>query len=194
MAEQFGVPVESRKGRQLVESIKPLRKEEALPKSLSAMFGTGSFPMHTETAHWPVPCRYMFLFCANKGEGKRPTLLLDSRRIRFNKTELQIMKSGIFLFRNSRNSFYSNVISSHSDFFRFDPGCMEPMNDAATEALRIMNCKISKEKLIKINWHVGDLLILNNWTMLHGRAGNNKDDQNRELLRILITNSVKDGQ
>jgi hypothetical protein len=186
LAEHLGKPIESRKGRDVVEIIKPLSKEEALPKSLSFKFGTGFFPMHSETAHWPIPCKYMMLCCINEGQGGRRTLLIDFRRIKFSKNELEVLRSGIFLMRNAKNSFYSNIIASHNDFIRFDPGCMEPMNLAAKRALEIMDNKFSNSSPVEIKWNTGDLLLLNNWHMLHGRSESNRLDSDRELLRILI--------
>jgi len=34
--------------------------------SLSSYFGLGPLPLHTDTAHWNVPCRYLALACVLK--------------------------------------------------------------------------------------------------------------------------------
>src|SRR5271166_474912 len=55
------------RGRQLVERIIPQTPETAMSGSLSSRYGLGMLPLHTDTAHWSRPCRYLVLACAEIG-------------------------------------------------------------------------------------------------------------------------------
>src|SRR4051794_10640327 len=76
MARQLGEPVPSRAGRQLVDRLTPIPSSRSYPRSLSRMFGTSAFPLHTDTAHWPIPARFLLLACLKPGSGGCPTVLL----------------------------------------------------------------------------------------------------------------------
>src|ERR1700679_2753734 len=45
----------------------------ARPNTLSAMFGVGGFPLHTDTAFWALPARFLVMRVI--GDNRRPTTL-----------------------------------------------------------------------------------------------------------------------
>jgi hypothetical protein len=86
LAEKLGEIAPGR-GRQLVEVIVPRTPDTAFAGSLSRKYGLGSLPLHTDTAHWPLPCRYLLIACASPGPIPTPTLLLDARRVQLSVAE-----------------------------------------------------------------------------------------------------------
>ena len=51
IARQFGEPLPSRRGGSLVDPLVPTKQEDAYPRSISAIYGTGEFPFHTDGAY-----------------------------------------------------------------------------------------------------------------------------------------------
>src|SRR5215831_5432903 len=66
LAASLGEVVHGR-NRQQVEHVIPRTAETAYAGSLSTTYGLGSIPIHTDTAHWPVPCRYLVIGCVDPG-------------------------------------------------------------------------------------------------------------------------------
>src|SRR5690348_5143168 len=64
MARKFGPVIRGRFGR-LVEEVVPTDFGEALPRSLSASYGTGVLPLHMDTAHRLRPARVIILCCVS---------------------------------------------------------------------------------------------------------------------------------
>jgi len=56
------------------ETLRPRSRETARAKSLSATYGLGALPLHTDAAHWVNPPRYVALHCIT-GPSSTPTLL-----------------------------------------------------------------------------------------------------------------------
>src|ERR1700733_14506048 len=70
LARSLGRPMMSPTG-QLIKEIKITSKLLARPGTLSAAHGRGAFPLHTDTAFWPIPARYLMLRI--QGDARRPT-------------------------------------------------------------------------------------------------------------------------
>src|SRR4051794_23394942 len=66
LAEELGEIVPGRAQR-LVEPVVPETIETARPGSLSSKMGLQSMPLHTDTAHWSIPCRYLMIGCITPG-------------------------------------------------------------------------------------------------------------------------------
>jgi hypothetical protein len=127
LAEGLGEIVRGR-NRQRVEHILPHDSRVAHAGSLSQQYGLAPLPLHTDTAHWTIPCRYLVMACAAPGPEPTPTILLDSRAISLTEGEAAVCSSAVFLIRNGRRSFYGSVAAPDRPFIRFDRGCMEPLS------------------------------------------------------------------
>lgn len=185
LASDLGVP---RRGRSVhvVEALRPKNPEDAPPASLSRRFGFGAFPYHIDTAHWPVPARFLIMSCVSPGESAAPTLLAHRDAIPVSDEERSIAISGVFLVKNGRSSFYSSILGIDREFIRHDPGCMEPQNPDAVRALEIFSSERVQECAHAINWQPGDSVIIDNWRVLHARAALN-NGSSRLLLRCLVS-------
>jgi len=189
IAKELGVPVGGRKKGQLIEILKPQDSESANKKSLSKRFGFSAFPYHCDTAHWATPIRYIVLGCINPGSCGRKTFLIDWQKIEFELREINLLRNAVFLIKNGRNSFYSTILDQNEKFFRFDPGCMSPVDNEASNTLNLIEDKISEVEPIEISWKKGSVLVIDNWRMLHGRGCVSVMSENlitRELHRVLV--------
>jgi len=185
IAEQIGEIVPGR-GRQLVERIIPYKAETSYAGSLSSAYGLAPLPLHMDTAHWPIPCRYLVMACVAVGPTPTPTVLLDSRRIQMSEPEATVLNNAVFLVRNGRQSFYGSIRSSDRSFLRVDPGCMYPLSPDGEIALSLFRADRHVDICYCHDWKVGQILILDNWRILHGRGLSEQTEPGRILLRAMV--------
>jgi hypothetical protein len=182
----LGTPLTSRYRNKAIEILQPTPKEKAHQFSQSRSFGLSEIPFHTDCAHWKKPPRFLILYCLEDTQNKPTTLLSwkDMHEFRSESTFRELADS-TFLVRNGRNSYYSSLFWENENFCRIDFNCMIP----ATK-----NAHLLKDRLIryiqakdfeKVYWKTGRLLIVDNWSVLHGR-GDGSDFGKRSLARALL--------
>jgi len=169
------------------EMIQPRARADAHPRSLSSRYGLDALPFHTELSHRTKPCRYLLLACIDPGYPTAATLLLDWRSLRFSKAELERLEATPILVRSGRRSFYSSVLAPGGTYLRYDPGCIEALDLRGEEVLKLVGDRIAEAaSLVEAHlWCRGDILIIDNWRILHGRGPYNQGS-GRRLLRMLI--------
>jgi Taurine catabolism dioxygenase TauD, TfdA family len=173
------------RARALEEIVRPRRPLEACPRSLSAHYGLDTLPFHVELSHRPRPCRYLLLGCIEPGSPSATTRLLDWRTLAFSPEDFQLLESAPVLVRSGRRSFYSTILSSDRRFLRYDPACLEAVDERGRSALKLLKHQLALGSSETHEWHRGDILIVDNWRVLHGR-GPSAPDSGRSLARILI--------
>jgi len=189
ISRRLGTPVGGRKKGALVEVLKLQDSISANQNSLSNQFGYSPFPFHCDTAHWVSPCRYIVFGCENPGNCGRKTVLIDWKKIEFDLTEIKLLKSAVFLIRNGQKSFYSTILNQNEEFLRFDPGCMSPLDSESEDAFKLMKNKLDQVNPIEVSWEKGDVLVIDNWRILHGRKGAEIEGEHhtaRQLQRVLV--------
>ncbi|MEH7876607.1 TauD/TfdA family dioxygenase [Rhizobium laguerreae] len=184
LGDWLGRRVPGRAGS-LEEVVKPRTVDDAHPRSLSARYGLGTLPFHTELSHRTRPCRYLLLGCINPGSPAAATVLLDWRTLGFSREELDLLEHAPVLVRTGRRSFYSTIMAPDCAFFRYDPGCLEALDDRGRSALKLVEARIAASEAMAHNWRQGDILIIDNWRVLHGRSPSDQAS-GRRLARILI--------
>lgn len=182
-ARRFGTVLAGRNGA-LIEPIVPRPTEAAEERSLSAAYGLGELPMHIDTAHYLRPARYLLLGCANPGQSGTHTRLAPISALRFSTGELSLLTSAAVLVRTGRRSFYSTILDKGRPFLRYDPGCMEPLDARGEKALQIVGDAIGRITVIKHEWRRGEILLIDNWNILHGRTATAADK--RLLFRVSV--------
>lgn len=182
-ARRIGTVLPGRNGA-LIESIVPRPTEAAEERSLSAAYGLSELPMHIDTAHYIRPARYLLLGCADPGQSGAETRLAPTSALKFSPTERSLLASTAVLVRTGRRSFYSTILDRSRPFFRYDPGCMEPLDERGVEALQIVSNAIERIEVIKHEWRRGEILLIDNWYMLHGRTATTADS--RLLFRVSV--------
>lgn len=185
LASAHGDIVPGRGGR-LVEPILPEPVETARPGSLSSKYGLRPLPLHTDTAHWNIPCRYLLLACVDPGPLPTPTFLLDSRRVQLSERETLACRSAVFAIQNGRFSFYGSINERGRPFIRLDPGCMTALSRDGATALEAFSRERQAKILHRHDWKQGDVLLLDNWRILHARGHDMPTEAGRILVRTMI--------
>lgn len=173
------------RARAVEEVVRPQSFGEAHPRSLSSKYGLDTLPFHVELSHRLRPCRYLLLGCIEPGSPSAVTRLLDWQTLAFSTDELHILKSAPILVRSGRRSFYSTVLPSDQAFLRYDPCCLEAIDERGRSALNLLEQRLALGSPEDHQWRRGDILIIDNWRVLHGR-GPSKLGSGRSLARILI--------
>lgn len=186
MAATCGVPVAEPRDGILVKPLRPVSASTAPRNTLSARYGQGRFPLHTEAAYWREPPRFVLLFCVDPGDGRQATVLLDADPLVRSQAG-HVLNTSPWLVSSGVHPFLSSVVSGvyGRRMLRFDRECMRPLTSPgyAFEA--------QIEKFIEISvlhhhqWQAGDLLVLDNWRMLHGRGPAAAPSSSRLLLKVM---------
>lgn len=184
LGDRLGIRVAGRAGA-LQEMVQPHATEDAHPRSLSARYGLGALPFHTELSHRAKPCRYLLLGCIDPGSTAAATMLLDWQTLGFSPKEVELLEGTPVLVRNGRRSFYSTILAPGAAFLRYDPGCLEAVDERSRKALAIVEDRIADAPSEAHHWRQGDILIIDNWRVLHGRSSSDRAS-GRRLARILI--------
>lgn len=186
VACSLGKPRGMRQASQVMDEVVVTGQSAALPSSLSSIYGKGKFPLHTDTAHWTTPCRYLVLGCQNSGRANRRTTLLDWSSIDLPARMETLLSRAVFRIRNGAASFYATITSPCTDFVRFDLGCMSPASSSAEDVMGALLPELEKLEPQTICWKKNDVLVIDNWAVLHGREDVVEADDDRKLLRILV--------
>ena len=169
-----------------IDSITPRQGNSARQHSLSAYYGLGQLPLHCDTSHWPTPCRFVLLACVNPGGVGTPTLLLDTSAMTLSPAQRNMAACSVFLIRNGQQSFYSSILSFRRPYIRLDPGCMLPLDPDGASVMSLYGYENNQKNIREINWTEGDILVIDNWRVLHGRQGCKSGQDERKLLRALV--------
>ncbi|MFG1305204.1 TauD/TfdA family dioxygenase [Xanthobacter autotrophicus] len=184
LGDRLGTRVAGR-GGSLEEVIQPHGANDAHPRSLSARYGLDALPFHTELSHRTRPCRYLLLGCIDPGSPAAATMLLDWQTLGFSRDDLDLLEGTPVLVRSGRRSFYSTILAPGGAFLRYDPGCLEPVDQRGRMALALVEDRIARASSEAHHWRQGDILIIDNWRVLHGRSPSDRGS-GRRLARILI--------
>ena len=183
-AELLGRPTAGRAGATR-ETIVPCVRSKANPRSQSAAHGLDILPLHAELCHRPIPCRYVVLGCVDPGKSCSATTTLDWRTLRFTSDEMALLKGAPLLVRNGRKSFYSTAIPSDERFFRYDGECIEAVDVRGRAALAAIHTRLSLVAPAAHRLQRGDILVIDNWRILHGREAV-PEHSGRRLTRRLV--------
>lgn len=180
----LGQPAQGR-AKSVQETLRPVDRFNAHPRSLSALYGTDQFPFHVELGHRRRPCRYILLGCIEPGAPSSATLLMDWTQLVFDEQEYALLEHAPVLVRTGRRSFYSTILPKGREFLRFDPGCMEAVDRRGRQAIELVRNRLASADVQIQDWRKGDMLLIDNWRLLHGREPSSAKS-GRILARVLI--------
>jgi Taurine catabolism dioxygenase TauD, TfdA family len=170
--------VSVRQGAPTVTTLRPLNRDDAQANSLSAKYGIGDQPLHTDGAHLANPPDVVVLVC--EGTSDTPTRLWKMKRSVYVPIPPDHMRHGVFLVANGKDSFFSTAYSYPR--FRYDAGCMVPCDARARETVRYFEAAM--ESVIEHSWdEPGKILVIDNRKALHARASA-INDPHREVQRV----------
>lgn len=165
-----------------VTTLRPVKADKARPKSLSAKYGDGDQPLHTDGAHLAKPPDLVLL--TSTQTSNTPTRLWKRPLKRLTRLTLVLgppayVTHGIFLVNNGRDSFFAAAYTN--SVFRYDPGCMEPCDARARQTVAYF--EEATESATDHLWDTPNtVLVIDNRKVLHAR-GSAIDEPHRELLR-----------
>jgi hypothetical protein len=176
-----GAMLPGRNGK-IRETLETIDAHEAHRHSLSRFSGAGAQPWHVDGSHLTVPPRYVILGChRNAGAGAPPTQLMRVKDAGF---PLPESRYETFIVRNGRSSFYSTIASTDRPWIRFDPGCMSSRTAQGRTMLEALE-SLPAQPCLNLEWAVGEILVFDNWAVLH-RRGSASGPGHRALLRISL--------
>ncbi|UXD71072.1 TauD/TfdA family dioxygenase [Sphingobacterium faecium] len=174
----------------IIDELKPKDKSLAIKKSFSYQFEFKSFPLHTDTAFWHLPARYLILYSDVKSNAATTVINFNTIIYKANSNLDPLLRDGIFLEKTPSTAFYTKLLNRYLNrsFIRFDPNTMYPMNKEAKETCKMITDVINHVTPYRIEWNIPKLVIIDNWHCLHGREEvNTVTDTNRILKRIYLT-------
>jgi hypothetical protein len=170
-----------------LRNIQPQDFPSAAANTLSSRYGLGSFPFHTEAAHWRIPPTLLLLHCVCPGSGSRPTLLTDIDGWQLEEETRHLLCEGVWRARHV-HPFLCRLGSSVGGNLRlrYDPACMYPRSPTACQAAKRIEAILDRVDPLEFLWRKGDLLIIDNRRVLHGRGSATRPDRDRIIARMLI--------
>ncbi|MCD0456791.1 TauD/TfdA family dioxygenase [Chryseobacterium sp. LC2016-27] len=171
----------------LIDYLTPKEKIEAKKNTFSYNFEHQQFPLHTDTAFWNLPARFVLMSCEDTSETATTFVTYDEICKILTESELVNLKKSIFLIKTANKNFYTSLINKYENntFLRFDRNCMKPVNKSAKIAFSILEEKLNEFNINKVLWDKPKIFIFDNWRVLHGRESI-KNDKTRTLKRIYI--------
>lgn len=173
---------------ELVKEIRRIPQDQAPPGSQSAIYGSGPFPLHTDTVFWPLPVRYVLL--RGYGDTRRPTTvrsfpdLLKDLDGKFHDSA----RDSVWRVRAGSKSFYCSMQFRHGDSlgWRYDADLMIPANGAAAHVGEVLRPLVAGEVDESITWSGDQAVVISNWTVLHGRGPQPPNEGDRIIERLYV--------
>ncbi len=190
IARAVGEPVRSL-GESDLEVLKPKATKDARPNTTSGMYGLNAFPPHTDMAHWPVPPRFLAMRTRKAMVGI-PTQLLDREAIKLDAHTNALLRRFVWRITRVRRPYLCSVyFDCHGQSgIRWDTCTMIPQGQIATDVqprlLELIDSAFRNERA-EHEWTSADeVLVIDNWRILHARPKVPEGSIGRELERILI--------
>ena len=167
-----------RRGDPPVTALRPLDAGQARPNSLSAQYGKGALPLHTDGAHLSKPPDLVLLAAGQPSAV--PTLLWRPASTRRPLSETAALEHGVVLVECGPDSFLCTAIAGHR--LRYDPGCMTPCDERSRLVARAL--AQAARWAVEHRWeHPDQILLIDNRQVLHARAAADHEPD-RELQRV----------
>lgn len=173
---------------ELVKKITRFSKSDAPKGSQSALYGTGRFPLHTDTVFWELPVKYVILRA--HGDVRRPTTLKDIESLFqiCDKKYLPLIINSIWYVGQYSKRFYCSLRFNYKDsaIWRIDMDLMKPANKSAIESQKVLRDLVFTTDTESINWTGSNAVIISNWRVLHGRGNSPENEGQRTIERLYV--------
>jgi hypothetical protein len=187
LGSSLGLCVRTPNG-ELVKVIRRIPRDQAPPGSQSALYGSGPFPLHTDTVFWPLPVRYVLL--RGYGDTRRPTTLRSFAELASSWDEdfYGRVRDSVWRVRAGSNSFYCSMRFRHGDSlgWRYDADLMIPANGAAARIDPLLRSLAMEEAGESITWSGDQAVVISNWIAVHGRGTQPPDEGERIVERLYV--------
>jgi hypothetical protein len=163
-----------------VYELRPVDAAVAPRGSMSAVYGRGALPLHTDGANLVSPPQIVVMEAVEAGRVNTRVFRVDDHCL----TAADRVALDHGLFRVQAGTAV-RVVSVRDSFggFRFDPVCMRPLDRRARDVIDFFGSATERAQVHE--WKRGEVLIIDNTRVLHGRdeapAG-----VGRRLLRLML--------
>jgi hypothetical protein len=175
----------------IVDTLVPTPREGAKPKSLSALYGLGAFPFHTDSANQRTPPRYLLLRLADGCPSTRPTLLMDTSAMEFSVADAKVLERDVWYINGGRGRFLCSIRSKDllpgRVVYRYDMRAMKPAHRTFGASSELLQRSIQRTAVTRVDWAPEKALAIDNWRVLHARGETNEEAETRTLQRILVS-------
>lgn len=186
LAKSLGNPIPSPKG-DIICRLSPSDRHLGPKGTLTAQYGRSQFPLHTDTAFWPTPAR--FIAIRVYGDIRRTTSIRAFDEI-LQMPECppveRVRKSVWRVIRGAKMFYCSCLFRTASGWgWRYDKSCMMPANATAQDFNMFMQSHMTgpAEDII---WSNKEAVVISNWTALHARGPEPQDEGHRVLERVYV--------
>lgn len=178
-------------GLNAVQTLKPHCSDESPPNTYSGNFGTAEFPPHTDLAHWAAPPRFVGLRCVH-GAVDVTTRLWDGKALLSSVGVEALRRALVQPRRPLRNGkqllrLLERNADSHEYMLRWDSLYLRPATrwseQVFAESLRHLSSVASIDVMLL---DAGDMLIVDNWRVLHGRSSTPAITHHRHIDRAYL--------
>ena len=186
VAGAVGVPV-ALGSKGAVHVLTPASENERLPNSYSGLYGFGPFPMHTDLAHHRLPPRYFMLRCCIPAKGVGTTLI-DSTDI-LATVGTSLLSRALVQPRRPRAGVRPllRLFDPAHGLFRWDIEFLRPASDAGKQAVSAVADALEGQERTQLELACrGDLLVIDNWRMVHGRTAVTSVGRCRRIDRVYL--------
>lgn len=164
-----------------VDMLVPVKQESARARSLSALFGMGAQPLHTDGAHHRVPPDIVVL--AASARSAVTTSLWKFPRGGVPAQVRNDLRHGLFVVSTAGKSFLAPAFEDGR--LRYDPGCMSPADERARRVRAFF--AETRESAVEHHWDTPDLvLVINNRAVVHARD-DASSEPGRTIHRLALT-------
>lgn len=160
--------------------LRPTTPETAHPRSLSAQYGLGEQPLHTDGAHLQVAPDVVVLHCVGASDTATVLLAPDWHPDIVVEDD---WRQGVFMTRSGADRWLSTALGPRG--YRLDPGCMSPLDSIAKRVLQ--QAHGARSAAMRFAWsRPGLTLLINNRRTLHARNAVHTD-LGRRMVRLAYT-------
>jgi len=173
---------------EFVKQIRQVAAHQAPRGSQSSIYGTGPFPLHTDTVFWPTPVRYVIL--RGYGDTRRSTTVKSFKQmtIQCDSSFPAALHHAVFRVSAGSKSFYCSLRFQHHDDsgWRYDADLMYPVNSAAERVHSELRELVMEGDAAFITWSESMAAVICNWTTLHGRGEEPPNEGLRVIERLYV--------
>ncbi len=186
LARKFGEPVKLDDGA-YIKTLQVKDQSSSRVNTLSAKYGNGSFPFHSDGAFMFPPPRWILLRAASV-EICRATHLKSFSEL-FRGIEMRALRSSIWVCNTGRRKYFTTLHFSHGGMegYRYDENCISAANSIARNLEPILKERTNFSPAYAIEWKQNQVVAIPNWIYLHARGARpSVADDGRILQRIYI--------
>lgn len=165
-----------------IQELRPKAGSEGRINTYAGNFGLGRYPFHTDLSHERVPPRYLALGCIT-GFSEVGTLLIDGHHIIHEFGE-ELLGGTLLRPRRPIGGELPLLRLREPSRLRFDSLFLQPANSQAKETVRSIQRWLVSQEPERIELaEAGDVLVVDNWRMLHARESVPPSARNRRIVR-----------